>query len=171
MEQLHLFTTEQRTPQSCAFTGHRELYPGFSARKLKKEIKAMIDRGVTTFYNGMAMGFDLLAAEKVMEWKKSYPQIRLVLCIPCYGQEKRFSEKDKKRYAKLCKVADEKVVLSDEYYRGCMQARNRYMVERADALIAYCIKAEGGAAYTVRCFRKLKPFGAVVLLSDVSPKK
>ena len=121
-------------------------------------------QGVDVFYNGMAMGFDLLAAEKVLELKKKYPHIRLILCIPCYQQEKSFSEKDKGRYAAIYKKADERVVLADSYYRGCMQVRNRYMAERADVLVAYCIKDEGGAAYTVKCFKKLHPDREIIFV-------
>ena len=121
-------------------------------------------QGVTTFYNGMAMGFDLLAAEKTLELKRKYPQVKLVLCIPCYMQEKNFSEADKKRYVKIYKKADERVMVSDTYYRGCMQVRNKYMVDRADALIAYCIKNEGGAANTVRYFKKVNPETDVIFV-------
>ena len=67
-----------------------------------------------------------------------------------------FSEEDKERYARILKKADEVVLLSDHYYNGCMQNRDRYMVDRADALIAYCRKEEGGAAYTVKYFLKTK---------------
>ena len=164
MKQISLFTTENPTPKTCAFTGHREFYDGFSPRKLKKEIKKLILQGVDTFYNGMAMGFDLLAAEKTLELKKRYPHIKLILCIPCYNQERNFSEKDKGRYATICKKADEKVLLSDNYYRGCMQNRNKYMVERADVLLAYCVKNTGGAAYTVRCFEKKWPDKKIIFL-------
>ncbi len=164
MEQIGIFTTESVPPKSCAFTGHRTLYEGFSPRKLKKEIKRLILQGVNTFYNGMAMGFDLLAAEKTLELKKRFPQIRLILCIPCYHQEKNFSAADKRRYVKIYQKADEKVLLSESYYRGCMQTRNRYMADRADALIAYCIKDEGGAAYTVKYFQKHRPGKEIIFL-------
>jgi uncharacterized phage-like protein YoqJ len=116
---------------------------------------------VDTFYNGMAIGFDLCAAECVLSLKRSYPHVKLIACIPCYGQEKYFSDADKKRYVKILKKADETVVLSDHYYQGCMQNRDKYMVERADVMIAYCTKATGGAAYTVKIFKKLKPDGEI----------
>jgi len=156
MQQLEIFTTELPPPKTCAFTGHRTLADGFSPRRLKREIKKLILQGVDVFYNGMAMGFDLLAAEKTLELKKKYPHVRLILCIPCYQQERNFSQKDKGRYAAIYKNADERVYVSDTYYTGCMQKRNRYMVDRADALIAHCVKEEGGAAYTVRYFKKVK---------------
>ena len=164
MQQLEIFTTEKQPLKACAFTGHRTLYEGFSPRKLKAEIKKLILMGVDTFYNGMAMGFDLLAAEKVLELKKKFPFINLVLCIPCFGQEKQFPEKDKKRYAEIYKKADEKVLLSNHYYNGCMQVRNRYMAERADILVAYCVQEQGGAAYMVKYFKKIHPEKEIIFI-------
>ena len=128
---------------SCVFTGHRELEEDFSVRQLRSVIEEVVKGGVTDFYNGMAKGFDLTAATVVVKLKKKYPQIRLIACVPCYGQEKYFSEKDKKTYVSILKKADEKIILSPSYYRGCMQVRDRYMVERADVMIAYCKKRKG----------------------------
>ena len=165
MEQLCIRVGENPTEKkikSCIFTGHRELGEDFSVRKLRKEIEKLIEKGVDTFYNGMAIGFDLISAETVLKIKKKYPHIKLSLCIPCYGQEKLFSEKDKKRYIKIYKKADEKIILSDSYYKGCMLVRDEYMAERADVMITYCKKEKGGTAYTVRCFKKLHPDGEVV---------
>lgn len=163
MEQLKLINEEKRI-KSCVFTGHRELGEDFSVRKLKKEIEKSILKGVEIFYNGMAIGFDLLSAECVLKFKKKYPHIKLFACIPCYGQEKNFSEKDKKRYVKIYNKADEKVILSENYYRGCMLVRDKYMAERADMMITYCKKEEGGTAYTVNCFQKFHPDGEIVYI-------
>ena len=159
-------TIEETAPKktACAFTGHRVLEGDFSKRKLKQEIKKCIENGVEVFYNGMAMGFDLLSAETVLSLKKKYPFVKLIACVPCYNQEKSFTEEDKKRYCKILKKADETVVLSPYYYNGCMQNRNRYMADRADILIAYCNAETGGAAYTVKYFQKTKPFGEIIFI-------
>ena len=164
VQQLNLVSEPVKPPETCAFTGHRHLGEDCTKRKVKTQIKKLIESGVHTFYNGMAMGFDLLAAELVLELKKKYPQVKLVACVPCYGQEKSFSDADKKRYVHILKKADECVVLSPHYFNGCMQQRNRYMVERADVLIAYCHKEEGGAAYTVKLFEKHKQNGDIIFI-------
>ena len=124
----------------------------------------MMEAGVETFYNGMAMGFDLLAAEQVLELKKKFSAVKLIACVPCYGQEKYFSDEDKTRYLKILKKADEVVTLSDHYYNGCMQKRDRDLVDLSDTLIAYCRKEEGGAAYTVKYFSKTKGEENIVYL-------
>ena len=163
MKQLSIFEEEKQI-KTCVFTGHRELPADFSKRKLRLEIKKLILAGVDTFYCGMAIGFDLLAAETVISVKRKNPQVRLIACIPCIGQEKYFSKADQKRYVSALKKADEQVILADSYYRGCMQARDKYMAERGDVMIAYCTKKEGGAAYTVRCFEKAHPDGEIIFL-------
>ena len=162
-KQLTLFTMEEEfsANKNCVFTGHRDLGADFSKHTLKKTIERLIKEGVENFYNGMAIGFDLIAAECVLALRKKHPQVKLIACVPCYGQEKYFSEADKKRYVKILKKADKTVVLSDHYYQGCMQNRDKYMVDRADVMIAYCKKTTGGAAYTVKLFQKAYPEGVI----------
>jgi uncharacterized phage-like protein YoqJ len=140
--------------KSCVFTGHRILEKNFSPKAMTDAIDKAIEDGVTVFYNGMAMGFDLLAAEYLITLKKINPKLKLIACIPCYGQEKNFPDEDKARYVAVLKRADEQVLLSQTYFRGCMQNRDRYMADRADMMIAYCHKKKGGAAYTVNYFSK-----------------
>ncbi len=156
-EQLKIKTeTEtENSLTSCAFTGHRDLEEDFSEEKLRFYIEQLILKGVFVFYNGMAKGFDLLSAEILLSFKKKYKSVKLIACIPFYGQEKYFTDQEKKRYAKILKKADEKILLSDTYYKGCLLVRDKYMAERADCLITYCKKDTGGTAYTVKCFKKL----------------
>ncbi len=146
------------------FTGHRELGEDFSPRTLKKEIKRLLEKGVRTFYNGYAVGFDTEAIKALLSFKKKYPDIKLVACIPCPEQDKGFSEKQKKEYRTLLEKADEKVVLSSYYTRDCMHKRNRYMAENADIMIAYCKKQTGGTFYTVNYFKKINPGAEIIFL-------
>ena len=62
--------------KSCAFTGHREVENDLDVKRLNQEIEALIKRGVDTFYNGMARGFDLIAAKEVLKLKKKYKNVR-----------------------------------------------------------------------------------------------
>ena len=163
MLQMSIFS-EERPIKVCVFTGHRDLQADFSKKKLKETVKEVIDMGADTFLCGMAMGFDLIAAETVLSLKRKFPHIKLVACIPCVGQEKYFSNTDKRRYVAAVEKADKRVVLSDSYYRGCMQARDRYMADRGDILITYCKKQEGGTAYTVHYFQKVNPEGKIIFL-------
>ena len=160
-KQLTVFINDKPL-RACAFTGHRELGTDFSKRRMKKKIELLIQRGVEIFYDGMAQGFDLIAAEALLSLKKKYPHVKLVACIPFYGQESRFSEKDKIRYAKVLKKADKQILLSERYYNGCFLARDRYMADRADVLLTYCNKDTGGTAYTLSYFAKRNTDGEIV---------
>ena len=160
-----VMTTEYQTPQNaCVFTGHRELPKDFSIERLKQAIITLLDNGVRVFYNGMAIGFDLLAAETLLQVRKNYEGVKLIACIPCYNQEKSFPAADKKRYAEILKRADEQVLLAEHYFQGCMQIRDKYMVDKADVMIAYCHKEKGGAAFTVKYFQKTKPLNQVIFI-------
>ena len=134
----------------CAFTGHREI-PSDEYEKIrvftKKTVDLLISRGVTEFISGGAVGYDMLSAEIVIEAKK-YAPVKLVIAVPCKGQERYYSFSDKKRYKYIMENADEITVLSEHYYNGCMQVRNRYMVNKADFLVSYCTKTSGGTYYT-----------------------
>lgn len=163
MEQLFIKVKTEEI-KICAFTGHRHLPEDFSAQNLYNAVLEFVEKGVYVFYNGMAMGFDLLAAEIVLCLKEFYPKIRLIACVPCYGQEKSFSAKDKNRYVEILKKADDVQTLSDHYFRGCMQERDRYMVDKADMLIAYCKKEKGGAAFTVGYCKKKYPDKEIVYI-------
>lgn len=153
MQQLSITTTEYR---SCAITGHRDLPKTLSREKVKAELRALVHAGVQYFYNGLAVGFDLLTAEILVELKVEFPDLHLCGCIPFPGQEKYYSAEDKRRYYKVLEECDDTVVFCSEYQKGCYFIRNDYMVENADVLFAYCRSQSGGAAYTVRAFQKKK---------------
>ena len=164
MEQIRIRQFEEKPVKSCAFTGHRTLPEYFSSKKLYTEIEELIKNGIEIFYNGMAIGFDLLSAEQVLKLKKKYKDVKLVACIPCYNQEKSFSQKDKIRYVEILKKVDEQVLLSENYYRGCMQVRDQYMADKADVLVAFCEKETGGAAYTLKYFKRKYPDKKIVMI-------
>ncbi len=136
----------------------------FDPSQLFHAIKKMIQKGCTTFLNGLAVGFDLLAAEYLLAFKSKYPQIKLITCIPCKEQEKYYSDDDKIRYLNVLLCADERKVLSKRYHRGCMLARDRYMVEQGNCMITYCKRDTGGTAYTLRYFQKKHPEGEIIYL-------
>lgn len=133
---------------TCAFTGHRLLPDDFDKGLLESKITELIEEGANEFLCGMAVGFDMLCAETVIKLKKK-SGIKLVACIPCDGQSNYYSSRDKLRYDKILSCCDEKTVLSPYYFNGCMQARDRYMVERADLIFCYLTQKSGGTYYTV----------------------
>jgi uncharacterized phage-like protein YoqJ len=139
--------------KSCAFAGHRVFYDAPDENLLKKCVINLVNQGVDTFYSGMAMGFDLFAANVVIDVKKDYPNVKLVACIPCLGQERYYSATDKQLYEKVLVNCDDVVVLSEHYYNGCMFVRDRYMVDNSEYLIVYMRQKVGGTIYTLNYAR------------------
>ncbi|MBR3767360.1 MAG: DUF1273 family protein [Clostridia bacterium] len=142
---------------SCCFTGHRDIprnkYPEI-AGMLYNEIITLIEKGYTHFFAGGALGFDTLAAETVLALKKDYPEIKLHIIIPCKNQTRGWREEDIIKYNEIKELADFTECLSPIYYDGCMQARNRYMVDHSSVCIAYLTRLSGGSAGTVRYAEK-----------------
>ena len=137
--------------KTCCFTGHRVIEKdNFKAIRMQTEecIKGLIAEGVLNFICGGAIGFDMLCGELIIEYKKNNPDISLTLALPCQNQDKYFSWDDKKKYIFILANADYIIYTSDNYFRGCMHKRNRYMVDNSAYLIAYCKKNNGGSFYT-----------------------
>ena len=139
--------------KSCCFTGHRDISPEkipAVKKSLNDKISELIERGFSEFYNGGAIGFDLLAAETVLELKKHYPHICLHLIIPCANHYRSWNIKDIERFHTVKEAADEVKILSPFYFNGCMQIRNRYMVDASSVCIAFVERKSGGSADTVK---------------------
>lgn len=138
--------------KTVCFTGHREiplLKAGTIKRRLKKTLEDLIEIGYCYFGAGGALGFDTLAAQMVLELKAKYPQIRLILVLPCLSQADGWSDKDKAVYEDIKKRADKVVYTAQEYFKGCMHKRNRHLVDNSSVCICYLTRRTGGTAYTV----------------------
>ncbi len=137
---------------SCCFTGHRLISAADRPallRDLRQTLAIFADSGVRTFICGGAIGFDTLAAQEVLRLKQDFPLVRLSLVLPCRTQADRWTAAQKKTYHAVLERADETECLFDQYVSGCMQMRNRRMVDRSDICVAYYRGTPGGTAYTV----------------------
>ncbi len=142
------------TGKICALTGHRDLPGSFDRNALYDGLEELIKEGYTFFCCGMARGFDLAALECLVDLKQRY-HVRLEACIPYAGYEHGMPKSARLRYEVLLTWCDEKTVLYPAFFPGCFLARDRYMVEKADLLYAFCIRKTGGTAYTVGYAQKL----------------
>lgn len=141
--------------KTCFFTGHRKIANDkkeIISLKIKENIERLINEyEVDTFISGAALGFDTIAAECVIELKKRYPHIRLLLYLPCYGQSRRWSDAQQYRYRVMLSTADEyKYITHSEYTEECMYKRNMEMVKDSCFCIAFCILSASGAGLTLR---------------------
>ncbi len=146
---------------SCCFTGHRCAklpwkYNEEDERcikmkeQAKKEIENAIINGYKHFYTGMALGFDIICAEIVLELKEKYSKIQLFCAIPCKNQTNGWSDIYKQRYNNILAKADKITEVSKSYYyNGCMEKRNKYMVTKSSLVIALFNGKAGGTKQTL----------------------
>ena len=139
--------------KTCCFTGHRDI-SSEQGNKIKhcltNVIEDLICEGFLFFGCGGALGFDTMAAETVLRLRRKHPQIKLILVLPCLNQDKYWSENDSKVFQKIKDQADKTVYTAERYYRGCMQKRDRHLVDNSSCCVCYLTRENGGTAYTVR---------------------
>ena len=145
---------------TCSFTGHRpEKLPwGFDEEdprcvRLKQRLRCAAEQayadGYRHFIVGMARGCDLYFAEIVLELRERYPDVTVEAAIPCETQAAGWKEAERERYFDLVARCDLETMVQRHYDKGCMQRRNRYMVDRSARLIAVYDGMLGGTMYTL----------------------
>lgn len=147
--------------KKCCFTGYRPSKLPFDVYKKNikyTEFENLIIDGILklsqddcfVFYSGMAMGFDIICAETVILLKKLYKKpLKLVCAVPFEEQGECFSPHWKERYYNVLNNCDGKVVLSNEYHKGCYAVRNRYMVDNCDYVLTWFDGKSGGTKNTI----------------------
>ena len=145
--------------KTVCFTGHRSLpaeeLPEIS-RHLEDTLIALIEQGYCYFGAGGALGFDTLAAQMVLRLRERYPQIRLILVLPCPPEQQtlKWNAAQMERYNKIVSKADKVRILSPAYTAGCMPARNRHLVDNSGHLVCFLRQNSGGTFYTVNYAEK-----------------
>lgn len=138
--------------KTCCFTGHRTLPPQAQAQivsRLEPILIDLIHSGVHYFGTGGALGFDTLAAQTVLRLRDRYPQIKLILVLPCRSQANNWQETDVNTYNAIKQAADKVVYTSETYTPDCMYKRNRHLVDHSSICICYLTQRRGGTFYTV----------------------
>lgn len=146
---------------TCCFTGHRpgrlpwgdcETDPRCLA--LKGQIAEAVARtyaeGYRHFICGMAQGTDQYFCEAVLALRKTHPDLTVEAAVPFAGQADRWPAAARRRYQALLNQCNFETVIQHHYTAGCMNRRNRYMVDHASFLIAaYDGQASGGTRSTL----------------------
>lgn len=143
--------------KTCCFTGHRLLAANqitVITERLEAVIEKLIEQGVIYYGCGGVIGFDIFAGFTVLRLREKYPQIKLIMVLPCRGQDAKWSADNKARYRELLKGANTLRWLQDDYDDKCMLARNRHLVDNSGVCVAYLKQDRGGTLYTVNYARK-----------------
>jgi uncharacterized phage-like protein YoqJ len=149
--------------RTCCFTGHRPNHLPLKGDEGKSweiacnavliaQVEQAWQDGYRRFLTGMAPGGDMMWAEAVLACRMVHPDIILSAVIPCKTQTKGWKEADKRRYDTILSSIDPKyqVLIQQEYDRGCMLRRDRYMVAQSQRIVAlYDGVSKGGTKYTL----------------------
>lgn len=145
---------------TCCFTGHRPEKLPWGSREddprcveLKEKLRLAVEQayrdGFRHFISGMARGCDQYFAEIVLELRRERGDVTLEAAIPCEEQAVHWRARERERYRELVARCDLETVVQRHYDKGCMQRRNRYMVDRSNRLIAAYDGMMGGTMYTI----------------------
>lgn len=129
------------------FCGHARLDDRAAvAAWLQKTVEGLIGEGAGTFYLGGRGEFDLLAARTVRAQQKEHPDVRSILVQASPSEAVDAALYDGALYPELERVPP----------RYCLVARNRWMVDASQAVVA-CVRHDwGGAASTLAYARRRK---------------
>lgn len=149
---------ENGPSKTLCFTGHRVISKDDMdelARLLDEVIEKAIGDGFCVFLSGGALGFDTASAFRVLAAKAEFPDIKLILVLPCRNQSEKWkNQRDLLEYQMLKDNADDIIYTSEQYEKGCMHKRNRFMVDNSSRVISYLIKKRSGSAYTAKYAEK-----------------
>lgn len=126
-------------------TGHRPDKLGGYSEQNRIELVDFAKKQLTKFRPsmvlcGMAIGWDLAIAEAAASLA-----IPFVACVPCEGQASKWPQESRARYDSLIKrAADVAMMPGGPYSAWKMQARNMYMVDRSNRLLALWNGSAGG---------------------------
>ncbi len=130
-----------------SFTGHRSQkiggfkIPNPSYNWVCQETEHILrDLKPEKAISGMALGYDQYAA-----WICFKLNIPVIAAIPFIGQEKMWNIETQAKYHRLLDKCSEKIIVSDgEYASWKMQARNQWMVDHGDLVLACFDGSNGG---------------------------
>ncbi len=136
--------------KGVCITGHRNIPKekiDYVREQLRREIRQAIEDGFTLFLCGMADGADLEFGAIVAEEKKTYPQLFLEATVPYANRLKSKGSLFRQVLAQCNGIK----VIAKGYSPDCYFARNRYLVQNSQRVIAvFDGRERGGTAQTIR---------------------
>lgn len=112
---------------------------------------------ITEVITGMALGVDTAAALAVLDLKDQGYDIKLHCAIPCQNQEAKWLSESKRLYKSILDRADLIILVTDAPYSPwLMQARNQYIVDMSDQMLAVWDGSRGGTANCVDYAQKMR---------------
>ena len=177
---------------SACFTGHRQLngqyYNPISPSAEWDALKLYLDHllmwlmtqnnymhteliqhdCVDHFISGLAIGVDMLAAERVAYIRAFVKTpVKLTGAMPFPSQPSRWPQQTKDHFKHVCSLCNEVVAVSqDPYHPSKMQIRNQWMVDRSNYVIAIWNGVEKGGTWN--CISYARSTGKPILWVELN---
>lgn len=144
--------------KTAALTGHRPQRLGYDSNINHPDwypiidwIKEQIQKyEITDIYSGMADGCDIAYAIAAIQIKGYGYPLKLHCVLSCKNYQSCHQ-----MYYYIKNRADEWIELSDEFYKGCDNVRDQYMIDHSDILFAiWDGNKSGGVWSTIRKAQK-----------------
>lgn len=171
--------------KACSFTGHRPSYFCFGYNEsdekciqlkyiLKKAILFLVTKkNIKVFNTGMAIGFDMWAAEMVIEVKKEFPDVKLMAYLPTDEPNNKWPKETINRYNYILSQCDEVFILNSQNTQSVKKSmlyRNRALVDNCCCIITCYDGKSSGTGYTIN-YAKQKNIPILNIFKDEYSKK
>lgn len=166
----------------CCVTGHRpqgfpfpyDLDNSYFLTYLdimKDTVEDLMYEGYTHFISGMSDGVDLDFASEVERMSNDFEGIILESALPYpLRMPLKATDNDVLRNS-LVDRSQKITVVSPQYFRSCMQKRNRYMVDRSDLVLAvWNGEKRGDTWYTIEYANKTGKPVRYIMLKELTLK-
>ena len=146
-----------REQQTCCLTGHRVIPPGEEKKIMVRArnilLRLIREKNVRYFGVGGAVGFDMMAAEYLLDLKAHKEhQLRIisVLPYPAWRETEDWTDELRRREDAILRACDKVVYVRPEFETGVFLLRDRKLVDGSAWCVSYCNRPRTGTAYTVK---------------------
>lgn len=146
-----------REQQTCCLTGHRVIPPGEEKKIMVRArnilLRLIREKNVRYFGVGGAVGFDMMAAEYLLDLKahkEHQLKIISVLPYPAWRETEDWTDELRRREDAILRACDKVVYVRPEFETGVFLLRDRKLVDGSAWCVSYCNRPRTGTAYTVK---------------------
>ena len=159
MKDIHedRFEGMTREQQTCCLTGHRVIPPGEEKKIMVRArnilLRLIREKNVRYFGVGGAVGFDMMAAEYLLDLKahkEHQLKIISVLPYPAWRETEDWTDELRRREDAILRACDKVVYVRPEFETGVFLLRDRKLVDGSAWCVSYCNRPRTGTAYTVK---------------------
>ncbi len=142
---------------TCVIAGHRNIPRNkinYVKQRLREEIEKLIKQGVINFCTKADRGFETIAALLLLELQKRNNNIKLILVSSCAEETRLWDKSDIAVYEQIKLSCAEHIKISEHFTYGCVQKRNRHLVDTSSVMLTYHRKVTGDTAFIINYAEK-----------------